>query len=372
MSMDSTTRQRELIARVYEAAANEALWPQLGGEIASAFGCSSATVQLRGAESGTRVLTYTSSIRVMDYEAYYGQIDPWVIAASRLGLDRVFVSDELVDDATFVKSEFYADWAVKCEQHYIVGALLNVAPDLIAGIGIHRPRQQGDFSEADRRQVTEFIVHLQRSLRLRARLEETARQRDWSLEALAMADASFCVLDADCHAIYMSPQAARHVGPGRGLCVCGGRIVPSGESQQRRFMAMVRAAAACLVRAGATMGPDSMTITRAAASPLTLAVAPLPAPGDGRPRVLVFFKDTADAQVQPQRLRELFGLTPAEASVADGLLRGRDAQGIAAELGLSWNTVRTHLRHILAKTGTSRQAEFVSLALRSVAVSRAR
>jgi DNA-binding NarL/FixJ family response regulator len=67
-------------------------------------------------------------------------------------------------------------------------------------------------------------------------------------------------------------------------------------------------------------------------------------------------------QVPPVELvRSLFDLTPAEARVARGLASGKTVEDIAADSGVSENTVRSHVRGVLQKTGRSRQAEVVAL-----------
>jgi DNA-binding CsgD family transcriptional regulator len=60
-------------------------------------------------------------------------------------------------------------------------------------------------------------------------------------------------------------------------------------------------------------------------------------------------------------IRSLFDLTPAEARVARGLAAGQTVNDIASESGTSTNTVRTHVKVILTKTGYSRQADVVAL-----------
>ncbi|GKQ51273.1 helix-turn-helix transcriptional regulator [Bradyrhizobium sp. Ce-3] len=60
-------------------------------------------------------------------------------------------------------------------------------------------------------------------------------------------------------------------------------------------------------------------------------------------------------------IRSLFDLTPSEARVARGLAAGQTVNDIAAESGTSTNTVRTHVKVVLTKTGYSRQADVVAL-----------
>lgn len=54
---------------------------------------------------------------------------------------------------------------------------------------------------------------------------------------------------------------------------------------------------------------------------------------------------------------EAYGLTLAEARVAISASSGMTVAGMALGLGLSPNTVKTHLRRVFAKTGTNRLAE---------------
>lgn len=57
----------------------------------------------------------------------------------------------------------------------------------------------------------------------------------------------------------------------------------------------------------------------------------------------------------------LFDLTPAEARLARGLSQGIELSGYATDAQISIETARTHLKHIMQKTGTRRQADLMSL-----------
>lgn len=65
--------------------------------------------------------------------------------------------------------------------------------------------------------------------------------------------------------------------------------------------------------------------------------------------------------LDPAMLRDLFGLTDAESRVAEAYLRADTVKDVAAILGVSANTVKTHLAAAYLKTGCTRQAQFVRL-----------
>lgn len=62
-------------------------------------------------------------------------------------------------------------------------------------------------------------------------------------------------------------------------------------------------------------------------------------------------------------LSGLFDLTPAEARIARELAKGRSVEEISTINKVTVETVRTHIKRILTKTGTSRQPELVALLL---------
>jgi DNA-binding CsgD family transcriptional regulator len=66
------------------------------------------------------------------------------------------------------------------------------------------------------------------------------------------------------------------------------------------------------------------------------------------------------------RLRCHFGLTPAEARLAIHLVTGETLRSAAAKLSISYETARTSLKTIFAKTGACRQAELVIIILNAL------
>ena len=78
-------------------------------------------------------------------------------------------------------------------------------------------------------------------------------------------------------------------------------------------------------------------------------------------------RPTAASDREMLELSEAYGLTPAEGRVLAGLLDGRDPGSIAEALGIAVSTVRTHIKRLYEKTGTSRQTELVVKALNSPA-----
>lgn len=60
-------------------------------------------------------------------------------------------------------------------------------------------------------------------------------------------------------------------------------------------------------------------------------------------------------------LRALYGLTPAQTEIANGLLTGYTLDEIACLRKVSVGTVRQQLKSIMGKAGVSRQSDLVKL-----------
>lgn len=65
-------------------------------------------------------------------------------------------------------------------------------------------------------------------------------------------------------------------------------------------------------------------------------------------------------------LASLYGLTPAEAGLAESLVRGVGLAAACRERAISLNTGKGYLKRIFEKTGTRRQSELVALVMKGV------
>lgn len=79
---------------------------------------------------------------------------------------------------------------------------------------------------------------------------------------------------------------------------------------------------------------------------------------------IVFGRD--DPTPHADLLVTMYGLTGREADLACALLDGQDLAGAARALCLSTHTARTHLRHLMEKTHTTRQADLIRVLLGSI------
>jgi DNA-binding NarL/FixJ family response regulator len=76
-------------------------------------------------------------------------------------------------------------------------------------------------------------------------------------------------------------------------------------------------------------------------------------------------RDSSGVPAGPEASRQYDGLTPREADVLAEIAAGLSNAEIAARLFVSDTTVKTHINHLLAKTGSRDRAQLVAYAFRS-------
>jgi DNA-binding CsgD family transcriptional regulator len=75
--------------------------------------------------------------------------------------------------------------------------------------------------------------------------------------------------------------------------------------------------------------------------------------------IVVIYAPAEQRAITHEVLLEIYGLTRAQADVARQLYAGLSVEETAAELRLSLNTVRTHLKQIFSKCNVQSQAELL-------------
>jgi DNA-binding CsgD family transcriptional regulator len=362
----------DLIGHVYDAALDETLWAGTAARIARAVGSTSAVVKLHGADDQVRLLEATGNLSAPDPEwaDHWHSRDLWVRRSVGVGLSRIVTSDQLVTPDEARRSGFYQEWLPALDIHHMIGAVFPAEGGGIGVLGVHRPADARGYDEGDRRAVGVFLPHLARALRVGQRLSQASFAAASALESLDAVDTGVVVADARGAVRHMNAVAEAMLARDEGLRVRRGRIEASALAMQAGLAAALRSAVATAAGRGLA-APATLRLDREGRAAWTLAAAPLrprwAALAWSEPLALVLLRDPEFPPYRIDHLRALFGMTRMEALTAGELARGRSLEEIAAGLGVGLGTVRTHLKQVLSKTETRRQAEAVAVIARSVA-----
>lgn len=148
-------------------------------------------------------------------------------------------------------------------------------------------------------------------------------------------------------------------GSDQAWLVKGGRLSLRAEAERSALLAAISDAtsarqASSIISVSWGEGPARMA-----------AVAPL-GRGDQTLALVLFESRRTNHSALREHFFRAYSLTRAESLTAQEVLNGRSPAEMAEVLGLSVATVRSYLKQVLAKTGTHRQSELISLYYSSI------
>lgn len=205
--------------------------------------------------------------------------------------------------------------------------------------------------------------HLRKALELQRRFKDMEIHQTALEESLNRLLTGVVLLDSRLCVTFMNTSGRSILERRDGLRLQGNMLVAENKSDtfrlQHTFQQLIgmeepelRSAVVWVSRSSGKR-PLGMVVCRGDSGKLTVASA-----------VAVYLSDT-DGGMLPdlEVLKQLYGLTSAEGSLALHLLQGKSLEESAQDLCVSLNTARTHLKRVLHKTDTSRQSDLIRLLL---------
>ncbi len=92
---------------------------------------------------------------------------------------------------------------------------------------------------------------------------------------------------------------------------------------------------------------------------MVIDIALVPAVHYGQVKLVLVAESDQALQVSKEYLRSHFGLTNAEARLAQDFVVGGSLRELAEQYQITYNTIRTQMKHVMAKVGVQRQSELV-------------
>jgi len=354
----------QILDLIYDAAGEHELWPSVLTAIADAtrseggilFGQSVAAEQVYFDFNGRLDQECNRT-----YQERHMQ-NPWSAAMEDMPVGRLAFSDEVVALSELENSDFYND--VLHPQGIGHNAMIALAArdDFRVAFNICRRKSNGEFGAIERKTLEALAPHLRRSVTLGFRLTGY----------LALRKAAFDLIEALAEGVVLMGPRGHVLFANNKACSLEGestlKLKPSfttwSAPHSRRLGRLVTATLGG--GAGGMMSVPSFDRGRL----LTILVVGLRSRemnilGEAQIRNAACAAFVIDpvrrGTVGTQQLMDAYSLTRAEARVAISALAGVTAAEAGDALGLSRNTVKTHLRRVFAKTKTRGHAELAAL-----------
>jgi DNA-binding CsgD family transcriptional regulator/PAS domain-containing protein len=353
----------QTIEAVHAAGLDETLWPRALMAVARQFNALGATLEdfdkrpfgLRYLQLGG--LPPRAEIAYLDH---YQHHNPRAAHAFRNLSQTVLVDYHFIDETGMDRNAYYSKYLKSLGLRYFMsGQLLNTR-DNQAIVSIQRTRKQGHVGQDDIERLRILIPHVQQAYDVATRLR-TSRGAARTLEqALGWLSDGVALLRSDGQIVYANVAFEAIAQRRDGLSIARGMIEFAAGEARSRFAAAL----------GGTVGgkaqsasPSDFFAQRSHDAPAyVVSLRPIAASRyDTREAVaIVFVRDPLGPIAGAfLLLRDLLGLTEAEASLALALHSGDSVSGYAHERGISLNTVYTHLRRIKEKTGCNRLPQLI-------------
>lgn len=357
----------EVVARFYAAALNSALWPDALDLITEAFNARGAILP-----AATFVKDALPHSRGMEpvlqqfFEEDWHLCDARTIAAQRYVSAHEVVTDQILFRREEIdRSRYYHGFARSAGVPWFCAASLAIdATRNYVALSLQRTEAQGLFDDHDLARFRHLLPHLRNAAELARKVAHV--QAGGILQGLDHAGTPALIVNGWGRVLFSNSSFDRlsHAA----IRVSGGRLVATDPARQTLLAGMIEAATQSRLSLEHRLGPLMLPGDEGVA-PLILRAAPYHGAMIGAFGVEGALLTLADLSSQPQTsagaLRAIFDLTAREAQVMTLIGQGHDLDRIAALLRISRETVRFHVKAILGKTGTHRQSEIATLALRA-------
>jgi DNA-binding CsgD family transcriptional regulator/PAS domain-containing protein len=305
------------------------------------------------------------SIYVTAYADYYGAYSPWLQNRQVLGQQGdVRLGQDLVADNEVIESDFYRFWLRPQQLFHHMFGVIEAVDDSDLLIVFSRASEMGPFRKDDADLLRRLLPTLQRGIHAGRAYQHTRHVQRTALDTLDAMPMAVIMMNNGGGMLSANRSARELLDSNDPFFLNGGLLslmLPTGAIRLRDYLETA-AQAKAYDRTGDLL---ALPIPRAASTrPLTMIIAPVKdlthARRHDEPAAVIFVADPErPVEMDPKRLIRLYGLSRAEARVAALLGQGMRLEEVGQALGLTYETVRKHLKQIFAKTATDRQAELV-------------
>lgn len=267
----------------------------------------------------------------------------------------------------FVQTRFYKEWVQPQGIVDFINVKLESSQADAAHFGIFRHERHGLVTEETRWRMRLLAPHIRRAVSI-SRLVEHRR-----LEAATLADtldtmsAAMIMVDGTGKVAHANAAGQAMIAERDMLDVMSGRLVVTSKAVNRALFDALEAA----TQGDDAIGTRGVALSMTSRSGSHFVAHVLPLTSGTRKRAgreysassaIFVRKAELEPPSAPRMIAELYGLTPSELRVLLAVFDTGSIEDIAAALGISVPTVKTHLRRLFDKTGTRRQTDLVKLA----------
>jgi DNA-binding CsgD family transcriptional regulator len=368
--MSDTNELSRLIGDIYDAALDPSHWSH-ALEATCSFVCG-ASATLMSQDTATKSAAFhfqwgNDETYLKLYQEVYVKLNPVLVPTllfSRVG--SVLSTVDLIPFEEFHASRFYKEWVAP--QGYVdsVFATLDKSATGYAFIAVTRHQRHGLVDAETRQRLGLIAPHFQRAVAIGKLFDVHKAEAAMLADAVDSLSTAVFLLREDGQLVHANASGKAVLEDAKLLRLMNGRIIAvdiSARKSLREILASAARGDTALSHRGTALPLTTSDGKRYIAHVLSLASGARQQTGILYGAVASMFVHQT-ALEQPnlvETVGEHFKLTPSELRVLFAVLEVGGAPQVARVLGISTETVRTHLKRLFEKTGTRSQVDLVKL-----------
>jgi DNA-binding CsgD family transcriptional regulator len=357
--MDPASKLTDLIEDIYDAALEPTRWHDVVAGINDFVGSKACGLISRNNASQHGRTHYYYGVDphyVRIYSEYYCRFDPLTTLPP---FGPVVGISDLLPCGTCRSGPFYQQWLRPQGRIDVANVVLDKVGQHSADLLTFLPGA-GTADTEMRQRISTIVPHARRALLINKTISARQSQVAAFADTLNGLSSAIFLLDASCRIVHANTAGENLLDMGDVLRSINGQLVArdvqAGRALRDAF-ADGRAPAAdrrCVALPMAARDGEHYIAHLLPLTALTRATV-------GRSVAALFVRRAELDSPSGDVIASTFELTPAELRVMLSIANVGGVAETAAALGVAESTVKTHLRHVFSKTGTSRQAELIKL-----------
>jgi DNA-binding CsgD family transcriptional regulator/PAS domain-containing protein len=347
----------------YEAALGRVSWAEPLAQAAKIMNASNAVFSVRDPITRKAHFSFgnfgTDPTFTRNFAETYAFLSPFVIATAISPEGKAVNPINLIGRDDYERGRFYKEWSAPQRYHDYLGSVLLRQPNAIYTIAFGRTTDLPLFNQSDHEKLEILTPHVTRALQISEKLNTFEREKAELLSTIDALTTPIILIDSDRVIRQINSAAIALMEQEKGITNQGGklRFAEPGVEQEFRSACGVKHGHAAILRAMLKNGMQVHLLAHYVRDSGGSSQIE-----DERTLVVIDWPKTKTVPIG-ENVRSRFGLTISELRVLLLLIDGRSITSVATDLGVSQNTIKTHIARMFDKTGTNRQQDLIRTVL---------
>lgn len=375
---------RDLIGAIYEAASEPARWGPIVRQIKVATNSHFAKLwfgdpNYNALEFATRPSDFLAFehpelslsdlgdlVRSFPDPSSFTEPYAKAVRRNRAPLGQVINGHELVPIDEFRRSEWFHFMGKPFGMVHTIGAIIEPQTGRVGGFTFYRRDDEPNYGRGAQRLLDMLVPHVRRSLNLYGQLRMQNVKTSILQSSIDTLGRAIVLIGETGKVIFFNAAAERLLKRCPDLAVRRDRLRAKFHADTTELEQLIRRVTGAN---GRRPTGGAVAIHRTSGG-LPLQVIGAPVSADNRTvltssgqavAILAIHDPNGQTSIPQEIVATLFGLTPMEGSLLVALSEGQTLRQYSDDHRVTYNTARTHLRSVFAKTNASKQSDLVRL-----------